>query len=147
QLHQVLMNLCVNARDAMLAGGTLTLSARNRRLEAADVILEPQAREGHFVLITVADNGAGIPREHLHRIFEPFFTTKEVGRGTGLGLSPVIGIVKSRGVFVLVYSEPDRGSAFHIYPPADPQVTDAAKASPAALPHGNQELILIVDDE
>ena len=147
QLHQVLMNLCVNARDAMPGGGTLTLSAANKALGDADLVGHPQSRAGNFVRLTVADTGHGIPRGSLSRIFEPFFTTKEIGQGTGLGLSTVLGIVNSYGGFVTVDTAAGRGSAFHVFLPAaafetDPEVDE--RGSPA---RGNQELILIVDDE
>ena len=148
QLHQVLMNLCINARDAMPDGGRLTIEAENRVVDetCAQMILD--ARPGRFVMITVTDTGTGIPTEHLDRIFDPFFTTKEVGKGTGLGLSTVLGITKGHGGFVNVYSEPGKGTQFRIYLPAleIPQVTLSDAGHPA-LPAGRGETILVVDDE
>jgi PAS domain S-box-containing protein len=107
QLHQVLMNLCVNARDAMLNGGTLSICAENLLIDENYARMHLEAKTGPYTVTTVSDTGVGIPREVLDRIFEPFFTTKEQGKGTGLGLSTVIGIVKSHGGFVNVYSEWD----------------------------------------
>ncbi|HWA25855.1 MAG TPA: response regulator [Lacunisphaera sp.] len=147
QLHQVLMNLCVNARDAMPDGGRLTLSAENVRLSEAQAKLNPQAKPGPYVVLTVADTGEGIPREIIERIFDPFFTTKPVGKGTGLGLSTVLAIAKNHGGFVTVYSEPGKGSVFKVYLPAaeTPGTTVAADATD--VPRGNGELLLLVDDE
>jgi two-component system, cell cycle sensor histidine kinase and response regulator CckA len=146
QLHQVLMNLCVNARDAMLNGGVLKLSAENVEIDAAYTRLNSEAQEGSFVAMTVADTGVGIPNELLERIFDPFFTTKEVGKGTGLGLSTVLGIVKSHGGFIKVDSEMGQGTEFKVYLPAIPQ--EVMPAIAATEPDsGNQELILIVEDE
>ena len=147
QLHQVLMNLCVNARDAMRTGGTLTLSAANKPLGDADLVGHPRSRAGNFVRLTVADTGHGIPPESRSRIFEPFYTTKEVGEGTGLGLSTVLGIVSSYGGFVTVETAAGRGSAFHVFLPAAEFETDQEVDERASPEQGNQELILIVDDE
>jgi signal transduction histidine kinase/ActR/RegA family two-component response regulator len=148
QLHQVLMNFCVNARDAMPAGGTLTLGARNVILRADAPQIHPEAKEGHYVALSVSDSGQGIPPEILGRVFDPFFTTKEVGSGTGLGLSMVVGIVRSHGGFVTVSSEPARGSVFNAFLPAaaGPDVAPPLAAiDPVAL--GRSELVLVVDDE
>ena len=148
QLHQVLMNLCVNARDAMPSGGTLSLTAQNIELTEAEAQINPRAHAGPYVLISVADNGTGIPSGVIERIFDPFFTTKELGQGTGLGLSTVAGIVKSHGGFVTVYSEPGSGACFNVYLPAtsDSLLTPAFPEEQPAE-NGNQELILLVDDE
>ena len=148
QIHQVLMNLCVNARDAMPAGGRMSLSAQNVELSDAEARLNLKARAGPYVIITVADTGAGIPPDIIERIFDPFFTTKDVAHGTGLGLSTVAGIVKAHGGFVTVYSEIGTGTAFNVYLPAG--VEDGAAVpddEQSAIPGGNQELILVVDDE
>lgn len=118
QMHQVLMNLCVNARDAMPKGGNLTLSIENFVMDERNARLYLEAKEGFYVVITVADTGTGIPPEIINRIFDPFFTTKEVGKGTGLGLSAVLGIVRSHEGFVDVQSEIDQGSQFKIFLPA-----------------------------
>jgi PAS domain S-box-containing protein len=146
QLHQVLMNLCVNARDAMPNGGTLSLSLENKFVDAAYTRRNLEARTGPYVLIAVSDTGMGIPPELLERIFDPFFTTKEVGKGTGLGLSTVLGIVKNHGGFVKVYSEVGQGTQFKVYLPAI-QDRVALQAEERELGMGNQELILMVDDE
>src|SRR5919202_1162887 len=117
QLHQVLMNLCVNARDAMQEGGILEICARNLWVDEYYARINLDAKVGPYVVITVSDTGIGIPREIIDKIFEPFFTTKELGKGTGLGLSTVIGIVKSHGGFVNVYSELGKGTQFKVYLP------------------------------
>ncbi len=149
QLHQVLLNLCVNARDAMPGGGTLTLEAENVEIDASSASLFPEARPGSYVLWRIRDTGTGIPPEILERIFEPFFTTKGPDTGTGLGLSTVIGIVKSHDGFVRVHSEPGRGSTFSIYlPSAGDSTGDTFSPFIAELDfRGNGETILVVDDE
>jgi PAS domain S-box-containing protein len=146
QLHQVLMNLCVNARDAMPNGGTLSVCAENLLIDENYARMNLEAKEGTYIVITVSDTGVGIPREILDRIFEPFFTTKDVGQGTGLGLSTVLGIIKSHGGFVNVYSETGSGTSFQVYLPT---VEGMETFSPDNLPPqiGNGELILVVDDE
>ncbi|MEH2112318.1 hybrid sensor histidine kinase/response regulator [Nostoc sp.] len=146
QLHQVLMNLCVNARDAMTNGGTLSISAENLLIDENYARMSLEAKVGFYIVISVSDTGIGIPGEILDRIFEPFFTTKDVGKGTGLGLSTVLGIIKSHGGFVNVYSEPGTGTSFHVYLPA---VKGMEALSPEDLPPqiGHEELILVVDDE
>lgn len=146
QLHQVLMNLCVNARDALLDGGTLSISARNTLLDEHSARMNLDAKVGAYIVITVSDTGMGIPNEILDRIFEPFFTTKELGKGTGLGLSTVIGIVKSHGGFVNVSSKLGYGTQFAVYLPAL-QETQTPVIEDPQLPRGNGELILVVDDE
>ncbi|MBW4555603.1 MAG: response regulator [Trichormus sp. ATA11-4-KO1] len=146
QLHQVLMNLCVNARDAMPNGGTLTISAENLLIDANYARMNLEAQAGLYIVITVTDTGVGIPEEILDRIFEPFFTTKPVGQGTGLGLSTVIGITKSHGGFINVYSEIGRGTSFKVYLPAVGG-TETSNPEEMTIPTGQGELILIVDDE
>ena len=147
-LHQVLLNLCVNARDAMPHGGTLALTASNMMLDEHYVGMNPEASPGPHVLIQVEDTGTGIPPAVLDRIFEPFFTTKELGKGTGLGLSTTLGIVKSHGGFIRVHSEAGMGAKFSVYLPAQ-TVTETAHEAPAPveLPRGHGELILVIDDE
>ncbi len=148
QLHQVLMNLCVNARDAMPHGGTLILTGRNVALNSDTLPAHPDAKPGRYACVTVADTGHGIPASLVDRIFEPFFTTKAVGKGTGLGLSTAIGIVKSHGGFVTVDSAPGRGASFSIYLPALEDFTTATSSEVGlALPRGSGQLILVVDDE
>ena len=149
QLHQVLLNLCVNARDAMPDGGNLTLSAQNVTLDAPFASANIDAKEGPHVMLQVQDNGAGIPPDIIDRIFEPFFTTKDVSRGTGLGLSTSLAIVKSHGGFIRVDSAPGKGATFTVYLPAQgaslPDPTPVKQ--PVELPRGHGELILVVDDE
>ncbi len=148
QVHQVLMNLCVNARDAMPRGGTLSLTAQNVELGETEAQLNPRAKAGPYVLISVADNGTGIPPAIVERIFDPFFTTKDKSHGTGLGLSTVAGIVRGHGGFVTVYSEPGVGTCFNIYLPATSDVIlPPSRPENEKAPPGNQELILLVDDE
>jgi PAS domain S-box-containing protein len=146
QLHQVLMNLCVNARDAMTGGGTLTITCENLLIDANYALMHIDAQAGPYIVITVSDTGVGIPQEFLDRIFEPFFTTKELGQGTGLGLSTAMGIIKSHNGFVNVYSELSRGTKFKVYLPAVETQENQVEES-QELPPGNGELILVVDDE
>ena len=146
QLHQVFMNLAVNARDAMPNGGSLNFSAENLFLDEIYARMHLDAHEGNYVAVTISDTGIGIPPEQNERIFEPFFTTKEVGRGTGLGLSTVLGIVKNHGGFLQVLSEVDKGTQFKVYLPAAETIATQPSAE-AQLPRGNGELILVVDDE
>ena len=146
QLHQVLMNLIVNARDAMPNGGILSISAENLWIDKSYVQMHLDAAVGPYILITVGDTGIGIAPEIIDRIFDPFFTTKELGKGTGLGLSTVMRIIKSHSGFVNVYSKVGKGSTFKVYLPASP-VTEIQAPVDAELPNGNGELILVVDDE
>jgi PAS domain S-box-containing protein len=149
QLNQVLTNLCVNARDAMPDGGTLTVSAENVMLDDVYAGMNPGSVPGAYLVISVQDTGTGIPAEIRDRIFEPFFTTKELGKGTGLGLSTTLGIIKNHGGFINLYSEAGRGTTFKVYLPAN-EVAGAEenKGSEAAhLPRGNGETVLLVDDE
>ena len=119
QVEQVLVNLCVNARDAMPDGGRITLSTALVTIDAAFMESRPWARPGRFVLLSVSDNGPGIPPEILDHVFEPFFTTKDVGKGTGLGLATVYGIVKQHEGMIDVSTDPDSGTTFTVYLPAD----------------------------
>lgn len=148
QVHQVLMNLCVNARDAMPEGGSITIKAENVFVDENYARMHIEAKPGRFVLITVSDTGPGMTVDVQSRIFEPFFTTKEMTKGTGLGLSTALTIVKSHGGFINVYSELHKGSQFSVYLPAldTPGTIDSAAAQ-TDLPLGNGELILVVDDE
>ncbi|MGZ3726509.1 MAG: PAS domain-containing sensor histidine kinase [Pseudobdellovibrio sp.] len=115
QLHQVIFNLCVNARDAMSGGGKLTISAENIDLDKIYAAMNPDHKSGSYVLIKVTDTGEGISPAVMDKIFDPFFTTKELGKGTGLGLATVMGIVRSQGGFVKVYSEVGKGTKFEVY--------------------------------
>jgi two-component system, cell cycle sensor histidine kinase and response regulator CckA len=146
QLHQVLMNLCVNARDAIPNQGSLSISAENRILSEADARINIEAKPGAYVVVTIADTGSGIAPEYLDRIFEPFFTTKEVGKGTGLGLATAIGIIKNHRGFVTVTSEVGKGSQFQIFLPAIAQPAVTTEPDQKYLT-GQGQLILIVDDE
>ncbi len=148
QIHQVLMNLCVNARDAMPEGGSIAIKAENIFVDENYARMHIEAKPGRFVVITVSDTGPGMTVEVQSRIFEPFFTTKEMTKGTGLGLSTALTIVKSHGGFINVYSELHKGSQFSVYLPAlDMPGTIDSAAAQTDLPLGNGELILVVDDE
>lgn len=147
QLHQVFMNLCINARDAMPDGGTITVEANNLILDANNARMHLDAQEGPYLAITITDTGTGIQPETLDRIFEPFFTTKEIGKGTGLGLSTVLSIVKGHGGFMMVYSQPNNGTRFIVYLPALEQLSPINPSENLENLDGNGELILIVDDE
>ena len=149
QIHQVLLNLCVNARDAMPNGGTLTIGIENVELDAHYATMIPDATPGRYVLFSIQDTGTGIAPHICAHIFDPFFTTKEIGKGTGLGLSTVRGIVKGHDGFVNLYSEPGKGTIFKVYLPAcqgqeqliEPRTVEGASS------RGAGETILVVDDE
>jgi len=148
QMHQVLLNLCVNARDAMPQGGTLSLKAENARVDSASADLKSGAKPGDYVKVSVTDTGTGMTPAVIDKIFDPFFTTKEPGKGTGLGLATVLGLVKAHGGFITLQSEAGKGSTFQVYFPATPKVDTAVPFAQAALPPpGHGELILVVDDE
>jgi PAS domain S-box-containing protein len=149
QVHQILLNLCVNARDAMPNGGSLSINVENCVIDEHYVAMNLQAKAGRYVQISVADTGTGIPPLLLEKIFEPFFTTKPINKGTGLGLSTVMAIVKSHGGLIDVYSEPNKGTTFKVYLPAMEMSSEAREEqlAQASLPRGNGETILLVDDE
>jgi PAS domain S-box-containing protein len=148
QLHQVLLNLSVNARDAMPNGGALVIWAENFNVDEHYVSMTPDAKAGQFVVLRVTDTGSGMSRATIDKIFDPFFTTKEVGKGTGLGLSTTLGIVKSHGGFISVYSEPGKGTTFKVFLPAAITAKDLQQSKTSVVPiQGNGELILVVDDE
>ncbi|MEP6672287.1 MAG: PAS domain S-box protein [Chthoniobacter sp.] len=148
QLHQVLLNLCVNARDAMPRGGRLRISARNRTIDEHFAAMCPDAHPGSYVVLEVADTGEGMTPETLAQIFDPFFTTKKRGQGTGLGLSTTRAIVKSHGGFMTVESAPGKGTTFLVNLPADTAPAhEQSVAHATEFPRGQGELILVIDDE
>jgi PAS domain S-box-containing protein len=149
QLHQVLLNLTVNARDAMPAGGSITIAAENFNVDESLAAATPGAKAGPHVMLGVSDTGSGMTRAVIDKIFDPFFTTKEIGRGTGLGLSTVLGIVKSHGGFISVHSEVGKGTIFKIFLPATPSDTGNSAQLETSLEslRGDRQLILVVDDE
>jgi two-component system, cell cycle sensor histidine kinase and response regulator CckA len=148
QIHQVLTNICINARDAMPSGGTINISANNVVLDEDYSRMNIDAAPGPYVIVTITDTGTGMTQDIVKRIFDPFFTTKEVGKGTGLGLSTAITIVKSHGGFINVYSEIGKGTQFTLYFPAKPDSAGAEQESMLPIVQdGRGELILLVDDE
>ncbi len=149
QLHQVLLNLCVNARDAMPLGGALMLTVENVRFDESYAAMSAGIQPGPYVMLRVSDTGEGIPSDTLDKIFDPFFTTKETGKGTGLGLSTVMGIAKSHGGFVNVRSLVGSGTTFEVCLPAVPEgaMAEAPARPRSAPPRGQGETILVVDDE
>ena len=148
QIHQVLMNVCLNGRDAMPDGGSLRIVVQNVHIDANYARLNPEAEARGYVELTVEDSGSGMSEETLKRVFDPFFTSKALGHGTGLGLSTALTIVKSHGGFMTVYSELGRGTRFSINLPAMEDQVETTVAETASLyPRGNGELVLLVDDE
>ena len=149
QIHQVLLNLCVNARDAMPQGGALRIDVQLVAVDEVFASAVVGARPGQFVSFRVSDTGTGIPSEVLDRIFEPFFTTKGPTLGTGLGLSTTLGIIKGHEGFIHVYSEPGAGTTFRVYLPVDVAPAATASSQPPALGDfmGDGEVVLVVDDD
>ncbi|MCC5807441.1 MAG: response regulator [Opitutales bacterium] len=148
QLHQVILNLCVNARDAMCGGGTLQISACNTDISEDAAAADLEAEPGAYVLVEVKDSGHGIPDRILDKIFDPFFTTKEQGKGTGLGLSTSLAIVKSHGGFIRAQSDPGRGTVFQIHLPARTEGAETAmEKDEEKMEKGDGETILVIDDE
>ncbi len=147
QIHQILMNVCINARDAMPSGGSITIQASNVSIDENYARMNIDAAPGNYVLLQVNDTGTGMPPEVVKRIFDPFFTTKDIGEGTGLGLSTSLTIIKGHGGFINVYSEAGKGSKFSIYLPSAETSQESLPDLETKLPRGNGELILVVDDE
>jgi CheY-like chemotaxis protein len=151
QLEQCLLNLCINAREAMADGGRIVIETQNMYLDENYVTNHIEARTGNYVMMSVSDTGAGIPAKTKERIFEPFFTTKSEKGGTGMGLATLYGIVKNHGGFVNVYSEEGKGSVFKLYFPVSPGVIDEEESlfeeSLDETPMGGTETVLIIDDE
>jgi two-component system, cell cycle sensor histidine kinase and response regulator CckA len=148
QVEQVVMNLAVNARDAMPDGGKLTIETTNISIDGAFVGKPADVVPGHFVMLAVSDSGVGMTEATRARVFEPFFTTKEKGKGTGLGLATVFGIVQQSGGYVGVYSEPGHGTAFKVYLPRTDRVADASGSDrPPANMDGSETILLVEDEE
>ena len=149
QIQQVIMNLCVNARDAMPQGGTLTISLTKADLDAAGAKIHPKAKVGSYIVISVTDTGTGIAPEFVDKIFDPFFTTKPLGQGTGLGLATVMGIAENHGGFVHLETKLGEGTKFMVHIPAAPGESEANDFGAKGIEseRGNGELILVVDDE
>jgi signal transduction histidine kinase/CheY-like chemotaxis protein len=148
QIEQVIMNMAINAREAMPGGGKLTLETSNVTLDQECVGRLPELKPGNYVMLAITDTGSGMRKEVKARIFEPFFSTKGVGRGTGLGLASCYGIVKQSGGHISVYSEPGRGTIFKIYLPETQgeDKTLARPAEPIDLPHGTETILFVEDD-
>jgi CheY-like chemotaxis protein len=149
QMEQVIMNLAVNARDAMPKGGKILIETSNAELDSTYSAMHPIVRQGRYVLLAVSDSGMGMDAETQARIFEPFFTTKAQGKGTGLGLSTVYGVVKQSGGFIWVYSEVGRGSCFKIYLPRVDQPVECVGAAPfvSDAPRGTETILLAEDEQ
>ena len=148
QIDQLLANLCVNARDAIAGVGKVTIETENIVFDEAYCAVHPGFIRGEYVMLAVSDDGCGMNKEVLDHLFEPFFTTKEVGKGTGLGLATVYGIVKQNEGFINVYSEPGKGTTFKIYLPRFAgDAVEPMAASPAETPMGRGETVLLVEDE
>ena len=149
QVHQILLNLCVNARDAMPNGGSLTIAVEDCQLDENHTAMTFKSKAGSYIHICITDSGTGIPPNIIERIFEPFFTTKDIEKGTGLGLSTVIAIIKSHDGNISVSSEPGNGTTFDVYLPSTAMSSEARKErdDEMSMPMGNGETVLVIDDE
>jgi CheY-like chemotaxis protein len=148
QLENALLNLCINSRDAMPDGGTLSIETSNVELDQDCAAHNPDLRAGHYVKLTISDTGTGIPAEHLEHIFEPFFTTKEQGKGTGLGMSMVYGFIKQSGGHISLTSAIAQGTSIDLFLPAAPDAqVESSIASQAANFEGGSEHVLLVEDD
>jgi CheY-like chemotaxis protein len=147
QMEQLLINLAVNARDAMPQGGTLTIETRDADLDASYVATHTGAKSGAYAVLSVGDTGMGMSPEVQRRIFEPFFTTKALGRGTGLGLAAVYGTVKQLGGYISVESEPGQGAVFQVYLPETNETVPASAVPVTGISAAGSETILLVEDE
>jgi CheY-like chemotaxis protein len=149
QLSQVIMNLAVNARDAMPTGGKLIIKTNNVYLDEDDPTIHSVSHQGNFVLLSVSDTGEGMDTEVQQHIFEPFFTTKEVGKGTGLGLATVYGIIKQSGGYVSVETKPNEGTTFNIYLPRVPDDSKVSEENytPREIPRGTETILLVEDED
>jgi PAS domain S-box-containing protein len=150
QLESAILNLALNAQDAMSGGGRLSITTANAALDAQYHTVHPEVRPGQYVLVAITDNGEGMQKTVLDRVFEPFFTTKEVGKGSGLGLSMVYGFVKQSNGHVSIYSEPGLGTTVRIYLPALSERTEEVRIEPCAdqdIPPGGRETVLVVEDD
>jgi PAS domain S-box-containing protein len=146
QLEAALVNLCVNARDAMPKGGRLLIETRNMELDEAYAAANPGAVPGEYVMLAVSDTGVGMPAEVLEHVFEPFFTTKEVGKGTGLGLSMVYGFIKQSNGHIKIYSEVGRGTTIRLYLPRSDAPADSDRRPAVDMPRGHERVLLVEDD-
>jgi CheY-like chemotaxis protein len=147
QIEQVIMNLAVNARDAMPQGGKLMIETRNVTVDEDELQRSTPMVPGDYVLLTISDTGVGMDAETQAHIFEPFFTTKAQGKGTGLGLATVYGVVKQSGGYIWVYSEPGVGATFKVYLPRVLEGTQTSRTPDFADSHHGSETVLVVEDE
>jgi CheY-like chemotaxis protein len=147
QVNQILLNLAINARDAMPRGGTLTIETANVKVTEEEARTQENCKPGEYAMVTISDNGIGMTGDVMAHVFEPFFTTKETGKGTGLGLATVYGIVKQNGGFINVDSEVDKGSTFRIYFPGLMSESESIESARTTAPTGSGGILLVEDDD